>query len=284
MADRSEDRDKTSVGQPAAPDVLALWEQYSESGSHTIKEQLIVHYTWLVRHVLSRLAISLPPSLDYGDLAGYGYIALVESIDRFEQERGFKFETYAAVRIKGAILDSIRSMDLVSRPVRRKMRQISEAVTDLTSELERMPSDSEVAERLGLSVVELRDAYRHGAASVVSLDSSAAYDDGDVGLALHESIADDRLTDPIEEVLRGERIETVAAAIGSMPERDQVLLSLYYYEGLNMREIGEVLSISESRVCQLHSKAVVYLRGYLTRQDQTLRRQAAAKAQLLIPA
>ncbi len=283
MADQLVARDYISGEQEGTLDVAALWEQYGQTKSPAIKDRLVVHYAWLVRHVLGRLAVSLPPSLDYGDLAGYGSIALVESIDRFEPERGFKFETYAAVRIKGAILDSIRSMDLVSRPVRRKMRQINEAIGDLTRELERMPTDAEVAERLGLSIAELRDVYHHGAATVVSLDSSAAYDDADDGVALHESIADDDLIDPIEEALRSEQIDAVAAAIGSLPERDQVLLSLYYYEGLNMREIGEVLGISESRVCQLHTKAIVYLRGYLTRQGHSLRRSATA-ARLLIPA
>lgn len=270
-------------GRPTT-DVSELWDEYELTHAPAVKEQLVLQYSWLVRHVLSRLAISLPPSLDYGDLAGYGYIALVESIDRFERERGFKFETYAAVRVKGAILDAIRSMDLVSRPVRRRMRLIAEAINDLSLELQRVPNDAEVADRVGMTVIELREAYKNGAMSVVSLDSITAFDGGDDGLALHESVADDELDDPIEEALRTERINSVAAAIETMGERDQLLLSLYYYEGLNMREIGEVLGVSESRVCQLHTKAVVYLRGYLSRSDASLAEKQTVCSRSLIPA
>jgi len=272
------------IATESSSDTEALWERYASTGSPSVKDQLVMRYSWLVRHVLSRLAVSLPPSLDYGDLAGYGYIALVESIDRFERERGFKFETYAAVRVRGAVLDAIRSMDLVSRPVRRRMRQIGEAVNDLSRELQRLPTDGEVADRLGLSVAELRDAYQHGAMAVVSLDSVAGNEQGDDGLALHESVQDGETTDPLEEALRTERIEAVASALASLSERDRVLLSLYYYEGLNMREIGEVLGISESRVCQLHTKAIVYLRGLLSRNDRMVSSASGLSGRLAIPA
>jgi len=268
----------------SAPDASALWDEYGRTQAPATKDQLVMHYSWLVRHVLSRLAISLPPSLDYGDLAGCGYIALVESIDRFEPERGFKFETYAAVRVRGSILDAIRSMDLVSRPVRRRMRQIAEATNDLSRELQRLPTDQEVADRMGFTVAELREAYRHGAMAVISLDSVAGRDREDDGLALHESLEDSETADPLEEALRAERIDAVAGALAKLGERDQILLSLYYYEGLNMREIGEVLSISESRVCQVHTKAIIYLRGLLSGSDDNLAERRMLGSRLAIPA
>jgi len=179
-----------------AADVSALWEEFARTKCRAVRDQLVVHYGWLVRHVLSRLAISLPPSLDYSDLVGYGSIALVEAVERFEPERGYKFETYAALRVKGAILDAIRTMDLVSRPVRRRMRQVSDAVQDLTRELGRAPTDAELASSLGISVRDLYNTYRHGAATVISLDTLPAQDYGEEGSALYELVPDQSGTGP----------------------------------------------------------------------------------------
>ncbi|NPV06683.1 MAG: FliA/WhiG family RNA polymerase sigma factor [Anaerolineae bacterium] len=265
-----------------ASEVERLWEEYARTRSSEIRERLVVHYAWLVKHVLGRLAVVLPPSLDYGDLVGHGTVALLEAVDRFEPERGNKFETYASVKVRGAILDAIRSMDLVSRPVRRRMRMVSEAVTRLTREHGRAPSDEEVAASLGMTVPQLLNVYRRGAAAVISLDSLPAVDPADDDMALHEALADEAQVDPAEEAVRGELSDTVAAAIESLPHRDQTVLSLYYHNGLNMREIGETLGISESRVCQIHGKAITYLRAWLSRRDPELAQQAAATASRML--
>jgi RNA polymerase sigma factor for flagellar operon FliA len=253
-----------------APDVDRLWAEYARTGDPEIKNRLVMQYAWLVKHVLGRLALVLPPSLDYADLVGHGTVALVEAVDRFEPERGNKFETFAAVKIKGAMLDAIRSMDLVSRPVRRRMRMVTEAVTRLTRETGRVPTDEEVAASLGITVSALLGIYRQGAATVISLDSLPATDSSGEEVALHEALADEDQVDPEEEALRAELSDMVVQAVESLPSRDQQVLSLYYERGLNMREIGQVLGISESRVCQIHSKAVTYLRARLTRTDPEL--------------
>ncbi len=259
-----------------------LWFQFVETREPEIREQLVLHYAWLVKHVMGRLAVVLPPSLDYGDLLGHGTIALLEAVDRFEPARGNKFETYAAVKVRGAILDSIRAMDFVSRPVRRRMRMVADAISRLTRDLGRAPTDEEIAVSLDITVPALLSIYRRGAATVVSLDSLPVFDGGSEDVALHEVFADESQPDPAEEAIRAELSDVVAGVIETLPVREQLVLSLYYHDGLNMREIGEVLGISESRVCQIHGKAVIFLRARLGSNDPELAEEAAAASSRIL--
>jgi RNA polymerase sigma factor for flagellar operon FliA len=250
--------------------VEELWQAYAAKRSPELREQLIMHYAWLVKHVLGRLAIVLPPSLDYNDLLGHGTIALVEAVDKFEPERGNKFETYAVMKIRGAILDAVRAMDFVSRPIRHRMKQVTEVIASLTREYGRQPTDEEVAAALGIGVSALLRLYQRGAATVISLDAIPMLEVGDEDVVLHEACADAAQLDPAEEAVRSELADMLAAVIGDLPERDQLVLSLYYHDGLNMREVGQVLGISESRVCQIHGRALAYLRAQLSRHDPEL--------------
>lgn len=275
-------RNGGSRGRAEEQDVERLWQAFSQTRSPEVREKLVLHYAWLVKHVLGRLAIVLPPSLEYGDLLSHGSIALIDAVDRFEPARGTKFETYASVKIRGAILDAIRAMDFVSRPVRRRMRLVADALNRLTRDLGRCPSDRELAEALDITVAKLRRLYQQGAATLVSLDSIPAYDSATEGVALHESYADDNQPDPAEEAIRSEVSDMLASLIDSLPERDQLILSLYYREGLNMREIGEVLGISESRVCQLHGKSLLYLRSRLRHSQPELENDARLAASRLV--
>jgi RNA polymerase sigma factor for flagellar operon FliA len=258
-----------------AGSVEALWLEFVSDRSPRLRDRLILQYAWLVKHVLGRLAVVLPPSLDYGDLMGHGTIALVEAVDRFEPERGNKFETYAVLKIKGAILDAVRAMDFVSRPVRRRMKQVSETVANLTRDLGRTPNDAEVAKALSIPLPALFRLYQRGAATVVSLDAVPVMEAGEDDVALHEALADANQVDPAFEAVRSEMVSVLAEVIDSLGERDQLVLSLYYTEGLNMREIGQVLGISESRVCQIHGRALTYLRASLGRRDPDLARESA---------
>lgn len=262
-----------------------LWRAFVSSRSPQLRERLILQYAWLVKHVLGRLAVVLPPSLDYGDLLGHGTIALVEAVDRYEPERGNKFETYAAMKIKGAILDAVRAMDFVSRPVRRRMKQVTETVCSLTRDLGRTPTDEEVAGALGMTTAALYRLYQRGAATVVSLDSVPVMEAGEDDVALHEAYGDGSQPDPASEAVRAEQAEALAKVVDSLPRRDKLVLSLYYTDGLNMREIGQVLGISESRVCQIHGKALTYLRAHLGRNDPDMAQESyLASARVLVHA
>ena len=271
--------------QAEVGNVEELWSPFVATRSPRIREQLITHYSWLVRHVLGRLAVVLPPSLDHSDLLGHGAIALVEAVDRFEPERGNKFETYAAVKIKGAVLDAVRSMDFISRPVRRRMKQVSEMVGGLTRDLGRSPTDKEVAAALGISTGALFRLYQRAAVTMVSLDAIPMLESGEENVVLHEVLADRSRLDPADAVVRSEMAAVLANVIEALPEREQLVLSLYYNDGLNMREIGEVLGISESRVCQVHGKALTYVRSHLTQRDPELERESrAASVRVLVHA
>jgi RNA polymerase sigma factor FliA len=260
--------------EPTRDSTEEMWLAYVRTRSPQLRERLILHYSWLVKHVLGRLAVVLPPSLDYGDLLGHGTIALVEAVDRYEPERGNKFETYAAMKVKGAILDAVRAMDFVSRPVRRRMKQITETVSNLTRDLGRTPTDEEVAQALGMSTAALFRLYQRGAATVISLDSVPVMEAGEDDVALHEAFGDANQLDPAGEAVRAEQAHALAHVVDSLPQRDKLVLSLYYTDGLNMREIGEVLGISESRVCQIHGKALTYLRAHLGRNDPDLAQES----------
>jgi len=262
-----------------------VWREFVETRSAELREVLILQYAWLVKYVLGRLSLVLPPSLDYEDLVGHGTVALVEAVDKYEPERGYKFSTYAAHKIKGAILDALRSMDFVSRPARKRMSQVAEVVTELRRELGRTATDEEVAQRMGLSVPELYRIYRRGSATVVSLDALPMFDSDSEDLALAEAFPDANVADPEEEAIKSELADTLASVLEELPERDQYILQLYYREGLTLREIGEVLGISESRVCQIHGKALAYLRAHLMECNPELSRETdSAEALSLVVA
>jgi len=254
---------------PQVDDELGrLWDGFKGARSPEARERLILHYAPLVKYVASRVAVGLPASVDQADLVSYGMFGLIDALEKFEPGRGNKFETYAIPRIKGAIIDELRAMDWVPRSVRFKAREIDKAQNDLEAMLKRQPTEAELAERLGMTRRELHDVVTQiSFVSVLALDEmvSVGADRGEQ-VSLLDTLADKSL-DPTSGVEGQETRGLLAAAINSLSEREKIVVTLYYFEGLTLAEIGEILGVTESRVCQIHTKAVGGLRGQLSEFD-----------------
>jgi RNA polymerase sigma factor for flagellar operon FliA len=239
------------------------WHQYKEQKDTRARDRLILAYSPLVKYVAGRMSCGLPGHIDEGDLVSYGLLGLIGALERFDLSRNIKFETYAVSRIKGAIIDELRALDWVPRSVRSWARKVEAAVTQLENELSRVPSDEETAERLGIGVDEYQDVLNQiSCASVVALDEFwDSSGQGQDKVNLIDTIEDTDAPDPSRAYRVRVIRETLAAAIDRLPERERIVIGLYYYEGLTLKEIGEVLGVTESRVSQLHTKAVLRLRG-----------------------
>jgi RNA polymerase sigma factor for flagellar operon FliA len=242
-----------------------LWRRYKGEGDAGARERLVVAYSPMVKFVAGRLGAGLPSHVDDADLISYGLMGLIGAIERFEPERGIKFETFAMTRIRGAIIDELRSLDWVPRSVRSRAREIEAAQAKLEHELQRAPTEAELAKRLGVGEDELQSSLLEIAnSSVYALDELWTVSDssGDQ-VSLLDTISDPRAEDPQESLASSEVKDRLTDAISSLPEREQLVVALYYYENLTLREIGEVLGVTESRVSQLHTKAVMRLRSGL---------------------
>ena len=247
-----------------AVELRDLWRRYKEDGDEKARERLVVAYSPLVKFIAGRMASGLPSHVEESDLISYGLLGLIGAIERFEPERDIKFETFAVARVKGAIIDELRSLDWVPRSVRARAREIEKAHAALEATLGRAPTDEEMAEKLALTVEEFRDALLQIAnSSVLALDDLWTFADPEGGsqVSVLDTIQDPDAIDPHDEAQTSEVKDRLADAIESLPERERLVIALYYYENLTLREIGEVLGVTESRVSQLHTKAVIGLRS-----------------------
>ena len=247
-----------------ADDRLAedLWGDYETSACPDVRERLILHYSPLVKLVAGRVAAGMPQNIEQSDLASYGIFGLIDAIDKFDPGRGFKFETYAISRIKGAIIDELRSIDWVPRSVRAKARAVERAFSKLENELCRSPEDLEVATELDMTEGELAHTLSQiSFTGLVALDASSTDRTGSATIG--DTIAD-RRHDPVEAFETDEMKHLLADAINRMSDRQRLVVTLYYYQGLTLAEIGEILGVTESRVCQIHTKVLARLRQYLT--------------------
>jgi RNA polymerase sigma factor for flagellar operon FliA len=255
--------------EEAAAELTRLWEAFKGGvDTDSARERLILHYAPLVKYVASRVATGLPASVEQADLVSYGMFGLIDALEKFEPARGNKFETYAIPRIKGAIIDELRAMDWVPRSVRFKAREIEKAYADLESQLKRAPTEAEIADRLGMSKRELHDVINQiSFVQVLQLDEVLTVG-GDRGehISLMDTLAD-RSVDPTHGLEGQETRGLLSAAINSLSEREKIVVTLYYFEGLTLAEIGDILGVTESRVCQIHTKAVGQLRLQLTETE-----------------
>ena len=248
----------------AADDTQPLWLEYRRTGDQKLRDRLILTYAPLVKYVAGRLGSGLPAHVDEGDLVSYGLLGLIGAIERFDPERDIKFETYAISRVKGAIIDELRALDWVPRSVRSRAREIERAVGELESKLGRAPNDEEIAKKVGITTEELEDSLTEiSRTSIAALDELWTVSDGGDQISLIDTIEDDTGPDPQTALSATELREAIGEAIARLPEREKLVVTLYYYEELTLREIGEVLGVTESRVSQLHTKAVLRLKSRL---------------------
>lgn len=240
-----------------------LWLRFRRIHDEEARQRLIIHYSPLVKYVAGRVGAGMPRHVDTSDLVSYGIFGLMDAIERFDPDLGFKFETYASTRIRGAIIDELRSMDWVPRSVRRKSRDIGRAMRELHSHLMREPTDEELAEAVGMTVDELNDAL-----AAVSRSSVAALDDvfylgNGESMSLIDTIEDGGIVTPESNMDELEMRRLLKEAITSLSDREQKVLALYYYDSMTLKQIGEIFGVTESRICQIHAKAVLLLRGEL---------------------
>ncbi|HEY7150827.1 MAG TPA: RNA polymerase sigma factor WhiG [Solirubrobacterales bacterium] len=248
-----------------AVELRDLWRRYKDEGDERARERLVVAYSPLVKFIAGRMASGLPSHVEEGDLISYGLLGLIGAIERFDLEREIKFETFAVARVKGAIIDELRSLDWVPRSVRARARDVEKANAKLEARLQRSPTDEEMAEELEITVEEFQNALLEIAnSSVLALDDLWTFADPEGGggqISVLDTITDPNAVDPETEAQSSEVKDRLADAIESLPERERLVIALYYYENLTLREIGEVLGVTESRVSQLHTKAVLALRS-----------------------
>ncbi len=268
MSKSSSPRAAEAARQPET-DLERLWGSYKQSGSQAARDQLIVHYSPLVKYVASRVATGLPASVEQADLVSYGIFGLIDALEKFDPSREIKFETYAIPRIRGAIIDELRALDWVPRSVRFKAREVEKAYSELEARHKRAPSDAEVAAHLGVGLSELHDIVTQiSFVTVAALEEvvSTGADRGE-SLSLLDTLADVGAIDPTSGLEGGETRAILSIAINSLTDREKMVITLYYFEGMTLAEIGDVLGVTESRVCQIHTKAVAQLRTNLREQD-----------------
>jgi RNA polymerase sigma factor for flagellar operon FliA len=246
----------------------SLWNTYVAHHEPKLREQIIVQYAPLVKYVVGRLAINMPTIIDSDDIISYGTLGLIDAVERFDPTRGIKFETYAIARIRGAIIDALRSLDQIPRTARQRAREIESAIAELEAKLKRPPTDQEVADRMGMDVERYREACVRTNVMTLSLDSLLSTDDEEGQGGMRPYAFEDRDSpDPLAATEKREMEKALVLAVRNLPERERLVLSLYYYEELTMKEISRVMEISESRVCQLHAQAILRLRATLRAQQ-----------------
>lgn len=259
------------MGMANSKERPSLWAYYKTTKDSQAREDLILNYAPLVKYVAGRLAMTLPSHVDSEDLVSYGLFGLMEAIERFLPERGVRFETYAISRIRGAMLDGLRSLDWVPTSVRQKAKEIERAYSEVEAKLGRAASDEEIANHMGISLERFHVRLQQTAGTcLVSLDEIMGDEDTSSSHRYAPCLADDSLPRPdvqaeIEEIKR-----ILAEAIDALPEKERLVVALFYYEGLTAKEIAKVMKLSQSRISQLHGKAILRLRGRLAREKASI--------------
>lgn len=237
------------------------WREYKETGDMDARQRLAAEYLPLTRLVAGQMARKLPPNVEYDDLVGYGTIGLMDAIEKYDPDKGVRFGTYAVSRIRGAVLDELRSMDWVPRSVRTKAKSVDAASTKLSTSLGRTPTRDELAEELEVTRDKLAELLADSSVSpMVPLDDPVGDEEGS---AIIETLVDLNFDDPLSTRVSGEVAEALASAVAKLDQRQRMILALYCVEDLNLSDIGEVMGVTESRVCQMHTRTVAALQDGL---------------------
>jgi RNA polymerase sigma factor for flagellar operon FliA len=248
-------------------DEIKMWKKFKKTESQELHDEIVKKYLYLVKYVAGRVAIGLPPNVEFNDLVSYGILGLFDAISKYDVSQGNKFETYAVARIRGSIMDELRKLDWAPRLLRKKAREIEKKSKELEEKHGRAASDDELADGLNISVKELNSIYSDlNSTTFLSLDEVWQNDDGNKPISRLQTIEDSLITNQFSYVHQNEVKEILASTIDELPEKEKLVIVLYYYENLTLREIGEILHVSESRVCQIHTKVVTRLRSHLMKK------------------
>jgi len=247
---------------------LDLWKQYSDTKDPAIREKLIIEYSHLIKYVAGRLSIYFGSNVEYDDLVGFGVFGLIDAIDKYDVNKGVKFETYASLRIRGSVIDSIREMDWVPRSLRQKNKELEKVYVEIENKLGHSASDKDVADKMGISLDEFYKLINDvSVSSMVSLEEFLEQN-YEIGVDLPNTSKEDR---PENYVEMNELKDILGDAINKLPEKEKTVVSLYYFEELTLKEISAIMKVSESRISQLHTKAILRLRGKLGRHKSILK-------------
>ncbi len=261
-----------SIKRLSEDELAQVWEEYlADKSNKTSRDTLIVQYIYLVRYAVGRVKVSLPSSISVEDITGYGVEGLINAIERFSPVRNTRFETYALIRIRGSILDKVRSQDFLPRSVRKKIKEVKQAAEALKQELGRVPTSSEIAQSLDMDPEKVNQLLSEDVVMTSIYDKRGTSDDS---MEIIDTLEDDNKLNPQERMEEQNVKSDLQKALQRLPERERVLMVLYYQEDMTMKEIGETLNMSESRVCQLHAQAIMKLKNILN-ENRTSRLQQA---------
>lgn len=243
-------------------ELAELWAQYFEDHDNKhLRDQLIVQYIYLTRYVVGRVKVALPPTFSYEDISSYGIEGLIDAVEKYTPRMGARFETYALVRIRGNIIDKVRSQDFLPRSVRRKIRDVKEAQDELKKQFGRAATNSEIAVYLGIEKEKVEQILADDT-SITSIYDKKGASDGDIEII--DTIEDSRTLAPHEQMEEKDVKKELEGALKRLPERERTIMVLYYHENMTLKEIGETINISESRVSQLHAQAIMKLKNLLS--------------------
>ena len=243
-----------------------LWETFIKTGDQDIRDYFVMKYAPLVKYVAGKVSMGMPNTIEFDDLVSYGVFGLIDAITKYDPARGIKFKTYAMTRIRGAIFDELRSIDWIPRSVRQKAKQIEQVIAELENKLGRPVDDEEIARELGISAEEFQTILsKLSGTSMLSLNDIWYLGDDSDELSIMETLEAPDSMNPDILIEKQEIRDSIIEAIKKLPDKEKKVIVLYYYEDLTLKEIGEVLEVTESRVSQLHTKAIMRLRGRLGR-------------------